>query len=144
MRGGAPWRIGVCSDVEAGLMRNAVPTKIVSRSSGNTKKVLLFTGGGGAGSRHSIDCWGALRGAFRRCRYEAKPYSVASNSWHQIPFASDRTFVDEVHRLCHDIKVDLLIPGVDEELLPIAQARIAWSARYCCHLMRLSEYTWTS
>lgn len=54
---------------------------------------------------------------------EAKPASVPARSWHHIPFASAPNFVEELRRLCCDLNVDLLAPGVDEELLPISQAR---------------------
>jgi len=106
------------------IERNAVPTRIVSRSSGEIRKRLLFTGGGGAGSE-------ALERLLRE-QYEVhfadadkntKPHSIRLSNWHQIPFASAPTFIEELHRLCRDLEVDVLIPGVDEELLPIAQAR---------------------
>jgi carbamoyl-phosphate synthase large subunit len=119
-------------------MRHTVPTKIVSQSPGNAKKVLLFTGGGGAGSEALNRLLGERYEVhFADADMEAKPYSVASNSWHQIPFASDHTFVDEVHRLCCDIEVDILIPGVDEELLPISQAQ---EAMECAVLLPPTEF----
>src|SRR5262249_32261750 len=54
---------------------------------------------------------------------EAKPYSIPSANWHQIPFASAPAFIQKLDRLCRDLKVDILIPGVDDELVPIAQTR---------------------
>jgi carbamoyl-phosphate synthase large subunit len=105
-------------------MRDAVPSKIDSRSQGETGKRLLFTGGGGAGSEALTRLLSSRYDVhFADADIEAKPYSVTSESWHQIPLASDHTFVDKVHELCRDLKVDILIPGVDEELLPISQAR---------------------
>jgi carbamoyl-phosphate synthase large subunit len=88
------------------------------------KKRLLFTGGGGAGSealnrllsdRYEVH--------FADADIEAKPYSLTTAQWHQIPFAVDSLFVERLAQLCRDIEIDLLIPGVDEELLVIAQAR---------------------
>lgn len=105
-------------------MRKAAPAKIVNRSSGKTKKCLLFTGGGGAGAEALNRLLGERYEVhFADADIEAKPYSVASSYWHLIPFASDVAFTEDLHRLCLDIKVDLLIPSVDEELLPISQAR---------------------
>lgn len=85
---------------------------------------VLFTGGGGAGSeafsrllreRYEVH--------FADADIEAKPYPVSQKRWHQIPFASDPAFVKRLQRLCCDLEVSLLVPGVDEELLPIAHAR---------------------
>ncbi len=85
---------------------------------------MLFTGGGGSGSEALNRLLGERYEVhFADADMEAKPYSVASNSWHQIPFASDPAFIEGLHRLCRELAVDILIPGVDEELLPIAQAR---------------------
>jgi carbamoyl-phosphate synthase large subunit len=105
-------------------MKNTVPTKIVSQSSGSTRKVLLFTGGGGAGSEALNRLLGERYVVhFADADIEAKPYHVPANRWHQIPLASDPAFVEGLQRLCRELAVDILIPGVDEELLPIAQAR---------------------
>lgn len=88
--------------------------------------VLLFTGGGGAGSealyrllndRHELH--------FADADPDARPHGVPAVAWHTIPLASSATFVEAVTRLCERLQVDLLVPGVDEELLTLAQARQA-------------------
>lgn len=94
------------------------------RFGANLKKRLLFTGGGGAGSE-------ALNRLlqphyevhFADADIEAKPFSLTAQQWHEIPFASDPKFIEVLNRLCRKLEIDLLIPGVDEELLPISQAR---------------------
>lgn len=87
-------------------------------------KKLLFTGGGGAGSEALFRLLGVRYEVhFADADIEAIPYPVPANRWHQIPFASEPAFVEGVHCLCRDLEVDLLIPGVDEELLSIAQVR---------------------
>lgn len=85
---------------------------------------LLFTGGGGAAAE-----------AFNRLlhdRYdvhfadadpESRPHGVPRHAWHPIPYASAPTFIEELLGLCRDLAIDLLVPGVDEELLPISHAR---------------------
>ena len=124
MRGGVPSRIGVFSDVGSGLMRNIVSTKPASRSLGNTCKRLLFTGGGGAGSEAlSRLLQGHYEVHFADADNDAKPHSIPLNRWHQIPFASAPTFIKELHHLCRKLEVDILIPGVDEELLLVANVR---------------------
>jgi len=108
------------SDIE----RNTVPSKIVRRSSSNAKTRLLFTGGGGAGAEALERLLRDLYEVhFADADNDAKPYLIPLSNWHQIPFASALTFIEELDHLCRNLAVDVLIPGVDEELLPIAQAR---------------------
>ena len=35
---------------------------------------------------------------------------------HKIPFAEDISFLPEIASLCSDLNIDILVPGVDEEL----------------------------
>lgn len=89
-------------------------------------KRVLFTGGGGAGSEALNRLLGERYEVhFADADIEAKPYSVPQERWHQIPFASDHDFGKKVHQLCCDLEVSILIPSVDEELLPISQTREA-------------------
>lgn len=97
---------------------------------GNNRKRLLFTGGGGAGSEALSRLLGEeYEVHFADADMEAKPHGVTADRWHQIPFASDPAFTEGTGRLCRDLGIDLLIPGVDEELLPIAQARDSFSCQ---------------
>lgn len=89
---------------------------------------LLFTGGGGASS-------GALHRLLRD-RYDvhfadadpdARPHGVPADAWHVIPPASSQGFVGALQRLCAEVGVDVLVPGVDEELPLVAQARVGFS-----------------
>jgi carbamoyl-phosphate synthase large subunit len=96
----------------------------VSDARSSHRPRLLFTGGGGAGSealnrllREHYDVH------FADADPEAKPAAIAAESWHHIPLASDSGFVGALGRLCRDLAVDVLVPGVDEELLQIADAR---------------------
>jgi carbamoyl-phosphate synthase large subunit len=90
--------------------------------------VLLFTGGGGAGTealfrllRHSHDVH------FADADVDAKPATIPSSRWHVIPMASAPEFVGDLGGLCRSLQVDVLVPGVDEELLPISRARATFS-----------------
>lgn len=80
-------------------------------------KRLLLTGGGGAGNEAIYRLW--------QDRYDlhfadADPdtihYSIPAERKHTIPFAISPDFPGSLAVLCRDIGVDLLIPGVDEEL----------------------------
>lgn len=86
-------------------------------------KRVLFTGGGGAGSEALLRL---LHGRYdvhlADADPEAGPASVPARSWHRVPFAADPGFVEQLRRLCRDLAIELLVPGVDEELLPIATA----------------------
>jgi carbamoyl-phosphate synthase large subunit len=93
----------------------------MNRTNG-TKPRLLFTGGGGAGTE-------ALARLLAE-RYEvffadadlaAKPYPIAADHWLQVPLATAAEFPGEIADLCRRLQIDLFIPTVDEELLPIAR-----------------------
>jgi carbamoyl-phosphate synthase large subunit len=84
---------------------------------------LLFTGGGGAASEALHRLLGERYDVhFADADADAKPASVPPRAWHRVPFASSPLFVSELGRLCRDLDVDILVPGVDEELLPISRA----------------------
>lgn len=93
------------------------------------KKVVMITGGGGAG------CEAIFR--LLSDRYELyfvdsditniDPIIPSSNKM-QIPLATDINFLPVLKKLCSDLQVDLLIPGVDEELLFIAESLDQWGA----------------
>ena len=114
----------VCEALSGGADTAEVSPRPIGSRSPQARKRLLFTGGGGASSEalHRLLC-GRYDVHFADADPEAKPYSVPSHSWHPIPLASAPAFVEELGRLCHELDVDLLVPGVDEELLPISQAR---------------------
>jgi len=85
---------------------------------------LLFTGGGGAamealyrlvGDRYEVHCADADP--------EARPPAVAPHRWHPIPMASAPGFLGALKALCADLHIDVLVPGVDEELSVVAHAR---------------------
>lgn len=85
---------------------------------------LLFTGGGGAGSEPLY----RLLSDRYECHFcdanpEAKPPSIPADRWHVVPNAKDYDFIDELAPLCTSLGVDVLIPGVDEELLRIILGR---------------------
>lgn len=78
---------------------------------------ILFTGGGGAGNE-------ALARLFDR-RYEchfadadlsAINDAIPAERRHAIPMARDPDFVKALAALCERLTIDLLVPGVDEEL----------------------------
>jgi carbamoyl-phosphate synthase large subunit len=56
---------------------------------------------------------------------ESKPASISASCWHGVPFAAEPDFIGSLRRLCRELAIDLLVPGVDEELLAIAQAEPA-------------------
>ncbi|MBJ6801706.1 ATP-grasp domain-containing protein [Geomonas propionica] len=90
----------------------------------NKKKSLLFTGGGGAGSEALSRLLGDRFDVhFADADLNAKPHGIASCNFHKIPFANAPEFIHELGRLCQDLGVELLVPGVDEELLPVARQR---------------------
>lgn len=88
------------------------------------RKRILFTGGGGAGSeglnRLLPDKYDVH---FADADIESIPYPIASHHWHHIPLASSPNFIAKLMQLCCKLEIDLIIPGVDEELLQISRHR---------------------
>ena len=83
---------------------------------------LLFTGGGGAGTEALLRLLSpSYEVFFADADLGAKHFSLADYQWYQIPFANEPEFSNEIVNLCHQLQIDLLIPTVDEELLPIAK-----------------------
>jgi carbamoyl-phosphate synthase large subunit len=93
-------------------------------------KTILFTGGGGASTE-------ALHWLLDH-RYvvhfaDADPCAKAPwlpvDRWHQVPQALgpyglvNTAFVPALAELCRELAIDVLVPGVDEELRPIAMRR---------------------
>lgn len=81
------------------------------------KKKVLFTGGGGAGNEA---LWRLLKQKYDLYFSDADikqidPQISASRKF-QIPFANSVNFTNAVVKLCDELDIDVLIPGVDEEL----------------------------
>lgn len=82
---------------------------------------LLFTGGGGAGNEALY----RLLGDRYECHFaDADPSAIddaiPSDKRHAIPSARDAGFSKIVASLCCELGVELLVPGVDEELPKMA------------------------
>ncbi len=89
---------------------------------GSAKPRLLFTGGGGAGTEALARLLAANYDVFfADADPAAKPHTVADERWLQIPLATVPEFAGEIAELCRRMQIRLLIPTVDEELLPIAR-----------------------
>ena len=82
---------------------------------------ILFTGGGGAGAEA---LWQLYAGRYEVHFADANVNNidpiVLPSQRHQIPLASDDMFFEEVNKLCKKLEIDVLVPGVDEELLILA------------------------
>ena len=102
------------------------------------RKTLLFTGGGGAGSealdRLFAPTYNVL---FADADPEARPARVAAANWHSIPMAAAPSFVSGLQALCRELNVDVLVPGVDEELPHIARERVGFD---CAVLLPPTEF----
>ncbi|MEC8019005.1 MAG: ATP-dependent carboxylate-amine ligase, partial [Actinomycetota bacterium] len=83
---------------------------------------VLFTGGGGAGTSA---LWSLLDGRYEIHAADADPTRISPiiprDRAHHIPMGSDPKFLASLRELCARIEIDVLVPGVDEELLPIAE-----------------------
>lgn len=87
------------------------------------RQTLLFTGGGGAGSQALFELLNRrYKVHFADGDPEAKPCFIPTRCWHSLPLAGHAGFIDALRRLCAELAVDLLVPGVDEELTSISEA----------------------
>jgi carbamoyl-phosphate synthase large subunit len=92
------------------------------RLTGCSKPRLLFTGGGGAGTEALLRLLSPnYEVFFADADLGSKHFSLEDHQWHQIPFAKEPAFCRKIVDLCHQLQIDLLIPSVDEELIPIAK-----------------------
>lgn len=93
------------------------------------KKKILFTGSGGAGTEA---IWRLLSAKydlyFADADVESIPDCIPFDRKIKIAFAKDHEFIDQLIRTCRLHEIDILVPGVDEELLSIAKNRSLFSA----------------
>ena len=82
---------------------------------------IMFTGGGGAGNEA---LWRLLESRYVLHFGDADPLAIdpviPEDCRHQLPWASDPDFVPKMADICRRLSIDLLVPGVDEELVPLA------------------------
>jgi len=89
---------------------------------GSNRPRLLFTGGGGSASQSLQEQWGERYDLwFADANPFGFPPSIPKDRRVTIPFAHDTTFADSVLALCKEHAIDLIVPGVDEELLVLAR-----------------------
>lgn len=83
---------------------------------------ILITGGGGAGNEA---LWHLLGSRYVLHFGDADPLAIdpviPEDRRHQLPWASDSDFVPKIADLCRRLNIDLLVPSVDEELVPLAR-----------------------
>ncbi|MDB4444778.1 ATP-grasp domain-containing protein [Akkermansiaceae bacterium] len=85
------------------------------------KKRLLFTGGGGSASQSIFEQWSdRYELFFADASEDSFPPSIPINRRFRIPFANDKAFLTSLHEICISLKIDLLIPSVDEELVQLS------------------------
>lgn len=84
---------------------------------------ILFTGGGGAANEAVFRLLGdRFELHFADADREMIDPSIPADRCHEIPWASDAAFLERVAWLCRKLGIGLLVPSVDEELLPLARA----------------------
>lgn len=85
---------------------------------------VLFTGAGGAGTQA---LWELMSNRYDVHFCDADPRRISpvvpDSHAHAVPMGADPSFLDAVVRLSGDIGIDVLVPGVDEELETLARHR---------------------
>ncbi|MAA97840.1 MAG: UDP-4-amino-4,6-dideoxy-N-acetyl-beta-L-altrosamine N-acetyltransferase [Stappia sp.] len=85
---------------------------------------LLFTGGGGSASQSIQAQWGERYDLwFADANPNNFPPSIPESRRLQIPFARDPNFCTDVLEICKKHSIDVVVPGVDEELLSLAEKK---------------------
>ena len=85
---------------------------------------ILFTGGGGAATHPTLNELCRVHDVhFTDADPDSQPWWLPRERWHVTPRGDAPDYAGFMVALCHAGNVDLLVPGVDEELLPIARAR---------------------
>ncbi len=85
-------------------------------------KKILFTGGGGAGNEALFRLLkDRYEMHFADADLQAIDPAIPASQRHAVPFANDPVFADQLCGLIKRYKIDLLVPGVDEELLTVAK-----------------------
>jgi len=83
---------------------------------------ILFTGGGGVGNEA---IYRFLHKQYDLHFADADPLTISpvipAKYRYAIPMANDPSFISVINKLCDKLSIDLLVPGVDEELLKISQ-----------------------
>ena len=84
---------------------------------------ILFTGGGGAGNEAVWRLMGDRYSLhFADADRDMIDPSIPADRRHQLLWASNPEFAASTMQLCRDLEIDILVPSVDEELLPLALA----------------------
>lgn len=82
---------------------------------------VLFTGGGGVGNEA---IWRLLNHRYELHFGDADSFSIdpsiPKDRRHQLPWASELNFVNKIVEICRRLKIDVLVPSVDEELVALA------------------------
>ncbi|WP_417277135.1 ATP-grasp domain-containing protein [Castellaniella sp.] len=83
---------------------------------------VLFTGGGGAGNEALYRLLGDKYSLhFGDADISTIDPIIPAGRRHTLPWASDSDFVERMAEICRQLDIDVLVPGVDEELLTLAQ-----------------------
>ena len=82
---------------------------------------VLLTGGGGAAAPAFLQ-WPTDILHLADADPDVRPWNCHPDRWHVLPRATDPDFVPTLRLLCQRYAIDLLVPGVDEEIRPILAA----------------------
>jgi carbamoyl-phosphate synthase large subunit len=81
---------------------------------------ILFTGGGGSGTEGLYELMKNKYNLYFADSDElSRPYFLSNDKWFTIPNANCKNFSKEIIGLCLSYKIDIIVPGVDEELLKV-------------------------
>ena len=97
---------------------------------------ILITGGGGSATEAIYKIWKKKYELFFcDCNILKKPKIISKKRWIKIPIASSKDYLLKLNKILSSLKIDLLIPSVDEEVEIISKNR----NKIRCDLLMPSE-----
>ena len=81
-------------------------------------KTILFTGGGGAGNEL---IWRTLKKKYKiyfcDINIENINAQIPEKNIFRVPSVKDYQYINHVKKICDDNNIDIVVPGIDEELI---------------------------
>lgn len=97
--------------------RDLIFSTVFREKAASSRPRVLFTGGGGSASQSLQEQWSdRYQLFFADANPDAFPPSIPESHRCSIPYARDSNFLERLKQVCDEHQIDVLVPGVDEEL----------------------------
>jgi len=101
--------------------RELIFSTVFSEGGATSRPKILFTGGGGSASQSLHEQWrDRYQLFFADANPDSFPPTIPEDRRCVIPYARDPNFLGRLKQVCDQHQIDVLVPGVDEELSLLA------------------------